>query len=267
MKSKLPVLIIIPHGGQLVPDELSGYEHIDRFGIFIESDSCANQLFDFKKAAAKIDTHISRLFVDADRSPLDLPPRPGDHVMKKESQGGKAVFCENTFPHEIAISNILRRYHRPFHDAVKKIISSGEIKLILECHTIMPVGPRNSPDAGKPRPIINVENIAHLQNNSTRTCPDRVARAFLKEFSKPFNNENYTVANRLSLNNPKFSGYTMGKHGTGSIPMLKLSVSRALFLNDKYFNYDYLTVDEARIVELKKKLWSGIAGFVGKFLL
>ena len=83
MKAKLPILIIIPHGGRTIPDELSGYEQIDDFGIFIESDAYANELFNFDNIYYKINTHISRLFVDLDRPHSMLPPQFPDGILKK----------------------------------------------------------------------------------------------------------------------------------------------------------------------------------------
>ena len=87
MRHKLPILLIIPHGGRQVPDELSGYEQIDEFGIFIESDVYANEIFNFDNTITKVSTVISRLFVDCDRSPKMIPPLSEDEdgVIKKQS--------------------------------------------------------------------------------------------------------------------------------------------------------------------------------------
>ena len=46
-KKKLPILIITPHGGYRVPEELSGYEGVNEFDLFMHADTCANELFDF----------------------------------------------------------------------------------------------------------------------------------------------------------------------------------------------------------------------------
>ncbi len=265
MKTISPILIIIPHGGQLIPDELSGYEQIDRFGLFIESDVCANELFSFEDdCAKKINTQISRIFVDLDRAPLKVPPAAADGVMKKETSNERKIFKDDIFPDEIAISNILKRYYLPFHKRIEKIMATGEIKFILECHTMMPVGPRNSFDAGKPRPLINVGNIANKDGATMSTCPDELAEAFIANLNKYFSDEDSTVAGKVSYNKPKFDGHILNKYGPGDIPMIRLSISRSLFLNDEYFSYDYLKVDELRINELKKKIWAGIERFITK---
>ncbi len=267
MKSKVPVLIIIPHGGIIVPDELSGYEQIDRFGLFIESDCCANDLFGFDTidSIKKIDSQISHMFVDLDRPPQAIPPKTDDGVIKKESLSGRKIFKDRVFPDEIAISNILKRYYFPFHNTIEKIIETGDIKMIFECHTMMPVGPRNSFDPGKPRSLINAVNIASTDDSSIHTCTDDLVKEFLTIVNRAFNSEEATVAGKTAYNKPKFEGYILDKYGPCGIPFIRLSVSKSLFLNDKYFSYEYMKVDELRINELKNKIWSGIDKFLSKF--
>ncbi|MCU0821807.1 MAG: N-formylglutamate amidohydrolase [Spirochaetes bacterium] len=265
MKSHIPILIIIPHGGLNVPDELSGYEQIDKFGIFIESDVCANELFSLEGGnAVKIDTDISRLFVDLDRSLKSITVKSDDGIIKKETVSGRKIFKDKIFPDEIAVSNILRRYYKPFHDTIEKIIKTGGIKFIVECHTMTPVGPRKAPDAGKPRPLINIETIAKTERGSVRTCPDELAEELASIFNKIFNDEESSVAGRTVLNNPRKSSHILNKYGPSGIPMIRLSISRSLFLNDKYFSYDYLKVDDLRINELKAKISTGIEKFISR---
>ncbi len=265
MKSHIPILLIIPHGGLNVPDELSGFEQIDKFGIFIESDVCSNEIFSFNnKNTSKINTDISRLFVDLDRPPAALSAQSDDGIIKKETSSGRKIFKDKIFPDDVAYSNILRRYYKPFHDTIDKIIRTGTIKFIIECHTMTPVGQRKSPDAGKPRPLINIENIANTDRGSVRTCPDELTEDLSSIFTKIFNDEESSVAGRTSLNNPKSGGYILNKYGPAGIPMIRFSISRSLFLNDKYFSYDYLRVDRLRIEDLKARISSGIEKFISR---
>ncbi len=266
MKAKLPILIIIPHGGRTVPDEMSGYEQIDDFGIFIESDPFANELFNFNDAAVKLETQISRLFVDIDRPDIISSSYPEDGIIKKESQNGRKIFKETIFPDEIAIANIVKRYYMPFHDSILDTIRSGNIKLILECHTMMPVGQRFAKDAGQPRPLINVENIIVDGVRSMRTCPVEHAEFFISCFKKYFSNEDLTVTEKFSLNKPLFEGYILEKYGQQKIPMLRFSISTSLYLNDSFFNYDTLTVDSLRISDLRKRIWLGIEKYASRYL-
>ncbi len=266
MKEKFPILIIIPHGGRTVPDELSGHEQIDDFGIFIESDAYANELFGFSSVISTVSTNISRLFIDLDRPTTSLPPQFADGVIKKESQSGRKIFKDKIFPDEIAISNILKRYYLPFHKSIQETISSGKIKMIIECHTMMPVGPRQARDAGQPRPLINLENTLKTGLRTSRTCPAETLESFFSCFKKYFNNENCTVSEKFSTNNPLNEGYILETYGRTKIPMVRFSISTSLYLNDEYFDYDTLTVDRLRIKELNGRIWAGIEKYALKYL-
>lgn len=131
---------------------------------------------------------------------------------------------------------------------------------------MMPVGPRNSLDAGRPRPIINVENMVSKDGRLVQTCPTELANSFISCFKKKINNEESSVAGRISLNKPMIEGYILKRYGLVNIPMLRLSISRSLFLNDRYFNFNYLKIDEMRINELKVWIFTAIHKFSQKHL-
>jgi N-formylglutamate deformylase len=264
---KYPALIIIPHGGYKLPDELTDYSNLGRFDLFYSSDSCANELFSYEdRVTARIATHISRLFIDPDRSPLELPPATHDGVIKKQTSDGKSIYNEGIFPDEIAISNMIKRYYVPFHQSIERIIKTNKIRIIIDCHTMMAVGSKTSLDPGCPRPIITIGNRCIDGGETVKTSPDETAAAMLEYLTKSMDDEKATVAERFSLNKPPFQGHIMKQYGTGGIPLLRLSLSRALFFNEKYFNYDYIKVDDIRISQLKEKLWKGLERFFKKAL-
>jgi N-formylglutamate deformylase len=263
-KSRLPILIIIPHGGQKVPDEVSGYETVSDFDLFMQSDSCANELFNFNDdVALTMHTDISRFFMDVDRPYMALPPHR-DGVIKKTTLYGKPVFLDDLFPDEIAISNLLRRYYFPFHEAIDNIISAGRIEFILECHTMMPVGPNISPDPGKPRPIVMLENMVSKKEKIIKTCSNSVAAGLLECLEKSLFKEDATIAQKYAMGSEPAEGYIMKRLADVNIPILKLSVTRALFLNEEYFSTDYMRVDELRISHLKRLIWGAVEKFFYK---
>ena len=262
---KLPILIIIPHGGLQVPDELSGYEELRDFDLLHESDACANEIFSFRdEAAALVDTYISRLFVDMDRDPLAPPRLEGDGVTKRRTSQGKAVFGDGRFPDEIALAALTRRYHVPFHDTVAKVLGAGGVKLVLDCHTMMAVGPPGAPDAGMPRPLVSVQNTAEGSRGIAATAPDDMALALLDFLGKEFEKETATVARRFAHNAPHFDGFIMKRHGVGKVPLLRVSLSRALFFNDRYFSYEYLKVDPLRIDEIRGRVLNALRRFMAR---
>lgn len=257
-------MVIIPHGGCKVPDEFSGYEAVTKFDLFIQSDSCANELFSFgDRVAGTVDTDISRLFVDLDR--LYSAVLPGqDGVVKKSTLYGKPVFRDDLYPDEIAISNVVRRYWVPFHDAVGKILDSGGIKLILECHTMMAVGPAVSRDPGKPRPLILLEHRVENKGGFVETCKPGLAAGLMEQMEKTFSGIEETIAEKFVISADPSPGFIHGQYGKGPVPMIRLSLSRALFLTDAYFNIDFLRVDELRLRELHGLLWTAIEKFYYK---
>ena len=266
MNKKFPILIIIPHGGYIIPEELSRYAAVDKFDIFYSADSCANSIFSFDETvSATIDTSVSRLFIDVDRPHLELPLKLASGVIKTETPNGKPVFTSGIFPDEIALSNILKRYYFPFHHTIKNILETGDVDLIIECHTMMAVGAKNSVDPGSPRPVITVENCVTADGITKETCSREAAEALLNCAGTVFDDEDISVTGKVSLNKPSLAGYIMQKYGTGRIPMLRFSLSRALFFNEQYFNYDYLRVDELRIERLKNRVWEGFESFFRRY--
>ncbi len=265
MKRKLPILIIIPHGGYSVPDEMLGYEDLDRFQLFIYSDSCANSLFAFEdEVAAKLDTNISRLFIDLDRKETAVPPASTDGVIKETAHDGTGVFRNGSFPDHIAISNMIRRYYIPFHDTIKKIMDTGEIRLIIECHTMLAVSPENSRRPGKPRPLISIENSFEKGGKEILTCSNELAADLAEILRKNFSDEKDTVTEKVTVNDPRTGGHILKTYGTGEIPLLRLSLSKSLFINDRFFSYDFMKVDDLRINKLKSLVWQSLNRFFRK---
>jgi len=264
---RLPVLIIVPHGGSQVPEELSGYEALSDFDLLYESDVCANAIFSFREEAlAQVDTYISRLFIDMDRSFREPPPVPGDGVMKSSTSQGKPVFGDKTCPDEIAVAAMVKRYYTPFHEAIGKIIATGDIGLILNCHTMMAVGPAGAADAGLPRPLVSVQSSVMTKKGVVETAPRALALDLLEALGREFQGEDSTVARRFAHNEPSFRGHCLAAYGLSGIPMLRVSLSRALFFNDRYFSYEYLKVDPLRIEEIRGRVWKAVDRFCSRNL-
>ncbi|HPJ38443.1 MAG TPA: N-formylglutamate amidohydrolase [Spirochaetota bacterium] len=259
MMKKLPILIVIPHGGYCVPEELEGYQNVTPFDILFEADTCANELFSFDEyVAAKINTDVSRLFVDVDRDHLAVPPAFADGVIKRVTSQDKEVFTDDVFPDEIAISNLIQRYYVPFHETIDKIARTGAVRCVLICHTMKVVAPSAAADRGRPRPLVTVNSVVTRGDDIISTAPDDLARGLLDSFRKELGSENATVAERFSLNSPLFGSHIHKKLSRYDIPVLTVAVSRSLFFNEKYFSYEYLTVDELRIRQLRERLYNAV---------
>ena len=260
--NKHPILIIVPHGGYQIPEELSEISAVDDFSLFIEADTCANEIFDLRQSvAAVVNSRISRLFVDTDRPYSALPKKETDGVIKTLSLSGKQVFTDKCFPDDIAVSAIIKRYYESFHETIREILETGEIKLIIDCHTVMPIGPKNAKDADMPRPIISVENRIIKNGNIARTCSDNMAEAFLKVLEDSFTKEKDGIDNPYIFKKEVCSGYIMEEYGQSRINMLRLNISKSLFLNEKHFSLDFMKVDELRLAEINRKIKNALKHF------
>ena len=250
---KIPLLLIIPHGGYEVPEELSQISGATPFELFMGADTCANELFALENhITAKIDSTISRFFIDMDRSYKEISQSHGDGVIKRTSSQGSPLFRKKCFPDDLAIANMLRRYYFPFHRTIENICATGEIALIVECHTMMPLS------AEGPRPLVAVENRVFSGEEELLTAPPPLGEFLTDHFKKSFAKEEGTIGEKCQLNPPLPGGIILEKYGLSSIPMLRLSVSKALFINEAHFNHDFLRVDELRIASLRERLWKGL---------
>ena len=182
---KFPVLILVPHGGYRIPEELEEVVSLDNNDLLLSADTGANDIFAFDTCTV-LNTHLSRLFVDLDRAPLDLNLRSSDGVMKTHSFFGYNIFEGELFPDHIAIANILKRHYAPFYDAVRKILSTGEIKLVMECHTVAAVGPRDAADRDIPRPLISVSRFREAKDEKKECCPLPIAETVISNLAKSF---------------------------------------------------------------------------------
>jgi formiminoglutamase len=265
MSLKIPVLTVIPHAGQTIPEELSGYEDVTPFNIFFESDSGADVLFTGKAdAGSVIKSDISRLFVDLDREFRMLYPSTDDGVIKAKTSMNRTIFRDGCYPDEIAISNIMKRYYFPFHEKIRNTLKDNRISFILECHTHTAVGPDNSPDRGRPRPLVMTEYTADNNDAIKKTASPDMAMDLASIMGRLFSGEGDTVAGdfRVSGNS---SGYLMKNYGTKGIPMLRLSLSRSLFLSDRYFSLEELKIDNRRMNRLNDIFNTGLDKFLNKY--
>ena len=260
--NKYPILLTVPHGGYQVPEEFAEISAVDDFNLFIEADTCANEIFDLRQSvAAVVSSSVSRLFVDTDRPYWTLQKKEADGVIKTISPNGNRVFADKCFPDGIAASAIIKRYYESFHETIRSILKTGEIKLIVDCHTVMPVGPKNANDAGMPRPLVSVENKIIKNGNTIRTCPDNTAEAFLKAFENSFTKEESGVTAPYILKKETCGGYIMEEYGQSKINMLRLNLSKSLFLNEKYFSPDFIKVDQLRLAEINRKIEDALKKF------
>jgi N-formylglutamate deformylase len=261
--TKLPILIVIPHGGYKVPEEFAEHTEIEEADLLLSADTGANELFSSDTYAAILNTHISRLFIDLDRSPMELPPRASDGVMKPAGFFGGDLFSEGQQPDNIALANVLRRYYFPFHDALRKIISSSEVRFVLECHTVAAVGGYYAADRDRPRPIVSIQNLVQKGERTIEGAAVSAAEHFLSQFRKCFSGEDCVSEKPFIISDKPVHGH-IAREYAGTIPWLRINLSRGLFLNDNHFNFDYGKIDQIRIGDLRRKVEDAVVRGLSK---
>ncbi|MCL2154900.1 MAG: N-formylglutamate amidohydrolase [Leptospirales bacterium] len=265
MTEKLPFLLIIPHGGLDVPEELYGHENVSPINIFFESDAGANPIFSLPDSIYKaISTDISKLFVDVDREYKELSPITHDGVIKSRTSMNLEVFRDNCYPDEIAISNILNRYYRPFHDSIKTAIKEFSFKAIIECHTHSAVGPKNAQDRGKPRPLIITGCTAGTDSGIKHTAPEGMAMELANILSKKLSKEGDTVSDIFRVSNHYSKGFIVRNYIQLELPVLTLSISRSLFLNEPFFDLENMRIDDNRLHAISSLIKSSLEKFYAR---
>jgi N-formylglutamate amidohydrolase len=265
MTEKLPFLFIIPHGGLHIPEELFGYENLSPLNIFFEADAGAIEIFSMHDSIQKvISTPISKIFVDSDREYKQLFPITNDGVIKSKTSMNRDVFRSDCYPDDIAISNILSRYYFPFHESIRNSMKEFKFRGIIECHTHMPVGPENSPDKGKPRPLVITRYTVDTDSGVKQTATADMAMELASSTAKSLSKEGETVSDIFRVSDHDSRGFIMKNYSISGIPVLSLSISRSLFLNENYFNLEKMMIDENRLNRISGLVKSALERFYRK---
>ena len=265
MTDKLPILLIIPHSGIAVPEELFGYENVSPLNIFFESDAGAGSVFSIGDTVLKtISSDVSKIFVDMDREYKQLFPVTSDGVIKSKTSMNREIYKNGCYPDEIAISNILNRYYFPFHESIRNSIKSMNFEAIIECHTHMPVGPANAPDKGMPRPLVITGYTVDSDSGVKQTASADMAIELASSIAKVLSKEGNTVSDIFRVSDHDSKGFIMKNYSISGIPVLNLSISRSFFLNEEYFNLEKMIIDTARLQKISSLVKSGLEKFYRK---
>ncbi len=264
MSTVYPLLISIPHGGGTVPPEVADIVSITERDIFYDGDALTREIYDFgKRVDATIETPIARAIVDVNRDSDDRTHANPDGVVKTVTTDGTQVYREDMFPDDALIDELLQRYYFPYHEQLGNLLSNRNIRLALDCHSMLKRSPAASDKPDLPRPLICLSNRGdeHGMPVSGRghvTCPPEWIRALAESLGQAF-----AGVGRVAMNDPFLGGYISQYHyELRKIPWIQIEINRKLYLNETYFDPELLRVDQRIIRELRERIFDTIVRFL-----
>ncbi len=240
--STVPVLISIPHGGTIAPEELHDRICITPHDLFDDGDACTLDIFDLGEDVARlVKTDVARAFVDMNRAPEERPPGHPDGVVKSATCFRQPIYCPGREPGDGLIEELMVRYHAPFHAQLVEAVSNTSIKLALDCHSMLSTAPPIEANRGEPRPLFC------LSNRDGETAP----ASLLEELGDAIADVFGLTTDQIGLNNPFKGGYITRRHGGGRLPWIQVEMNRCLYLGEPWFEQESLVVNPERLTALK----------------
>ncbi len=264
MGTTYPLLISIPHGGDTIPPEVADIVNITGRDIFYDGDALTREIYGFgKRVDAVIETPIARAIVDVNRASDDRPPENPDGVVKTVTTDGTPVYREGMFPDDALVDDLLQRYYFPYHERLGDLLGSRDIRLALDCHSMLEQSPPASVHLGEPRSLICLGNRGDREGMPVRgrgpvTCPPEWIRALAESLGQAF-----AGVGKVAMNDPFAGGYISQYHYDRSgIPWIQIEINRKLYLNEMYFDPERLRVDQRIIRELRERIFDAIVRFL-----
>ena len=254
MKQRFPFLISIPHGGIIIPEEVRGRIALTPPDLLYYSDPDTRSLYDFQgKVAAALECDISRMVVDLNRPPYTLPPRHRDGVVKHFTTDGKPVYYPDLIPEITRIHKMMMRYYFPYHARIDHLLMKNSVKIAFDCHSMLPVGPPGTKDAGRPRPLICIGNNGDREGEPRKGSLATCSGPWVRMLADAFRDE-FSLHDEVAINLPYLGGFITNAHywHTG-IPFVQLEVNRSL--------YEQQGDEGKKIEQLRDNIWSALIHF------
>lgn len=262
MNTRLPLIISVPHGGNIIAPETRDRTLLSREDIFSDGDPLTRELYDFRDlVACYYETTIARATIDLNRPPDAIPPGEIDGVVKSHTVTGKHVYRNNHLPGGKALRRLLQRYYQPYHDQLGRKSRRDDLLCGLDCHTMLDRAPAISDRPGQQRPFICLSNQGDHRGNQVPgrrlTCPPEMIRSLAASLARQFPEE----ASAIQLNDPFLGGYIIKRHSR-HLPWIQIELNRRSYLSEKWFDPEALQVCRRRLAELRRRLFKAIQDFV-----
>ncbi len=256
MKTILPILISVPHGGDKTPPELQDRTALSPKDIFEDGDAFTRDIYQFKgKVEAFVEANIGRAFVDLNRAPTDRPPQNPDGVVKSHTVYEVPVYQEGKYPDDELIEEILEKYYYPYHAKLDECQNQPHVKFAFDCHSMLAQAPVISATPGESRPLICLSNLDDGKSNTS--CSSLQIQTLANCFRETFE----VKKEEIQINNPFKGGYITRSHYNGSIPWVQIELNRKLYLTPPYFDLNTMNCSTERLSEIREKIWQALQRF------
>jgi len=241
---KLPVLLSIPHGGMKSPEELRGHLCLTDNDLFDDIDPCVVKIYDLGEKVEKvISTEIARTFVDLNRSLQDLPPENPDGLIKSMTCYQKPIYLKGKEPDENMTKKLIELYYTTYHRKIQQAISSLDLQLCLDCHSMAEFAPAISPDGQqKKRPLFCISNLDG--KTSSKEMLELLGNCIAQSFS--------ISKEDINFNSPFKGGHITKTYGNNPIPWIQIEMNRSMYLSEEWFKRETLSVDKDHLAFLNK---------------
>lgn len=261
---KKPILVSIPHGGWKVAEEIKDSWALAEHDALHDGDPFTSHIYDFSdRVNAQITMEYYRAVVDLNRRPDDIAPANPDGVVKSHTCYNIEVYKPGMFPDDVMKEILLSRYYWPYHQFLDDAMNRKDIMMGVDCHSMAAVSPPIERDAGVPRPLICLGNLGDSRGEVTEpfyrtTCPADMVQFMADSFRQVFQHEDVDleIPSVAAINVPFNGGHITHRLGLDSKPFVQIEMSRALYLNARYFDEDSLEMDDRRIRDLNTKVWN-----------
>ncbi len=230
---KKSVLVSIPHASLFVPQKIRSNFLLTEFDLKNISDTYTDKIFEVPNAHILIG-EISRLVCNLNRSPDGIEEEHEHRVTTMVSPDGQKIFQRPLTP--VEVSWLIKKYHHPFHRAIKSIMKERRIKFFIDGHSMWSTRPKSMYGNTEPRADVC------LGNREFTTCTGEQTE-FIRDF---FLNCGYSV----KINNPYSGKYNVGYHcHRDGVPGIQIEFNRKIFMDEE--NLDAIS---EKIYKLNKEM-------------
>ena len=210
----------------------------------MDSDTFTIPIFNLKEyVEAVIIQPLARAILDVNRPITQWPPDYPDGVIKSRSVQNGIVYNKDVFCLEDIRKNMINEYQN-YHLKISELVVGKRLKIGLDCHSMLPIGPITSKDPGNRRPLFNLGNCFGT------SCSQEITEMLAESIKVIFKIDKRDIV----INKPFAGGYITKYHGYNPIPWIQIEMNKSLYLKEPYFNKNSFHIDPESLHKLKEKL-------------